>query len=210
MRLTTRMTRARVLTVLLAAVSTGCLVADGTVRHDGSGSLTITFPTGATSDDDVATRALLAAPDVTIESLQIADVEAEVKKGERKPRRATAELRTTKVASLADTKLLTLLGVSIAHDPTADGGGTLKVSVKNPSPRETPSGEAPSTETAVVRIRPAGPVVETSGTSKEGVVEWMVPIADWNAGKALELSIAYGPTAAAKPGDRDQANDRDS
>lgn len=180
--------------LLLAA---GCITADGTLQQDGSASLTVTFGTTATAEDDKAARALVTAPDVTIESLTIADAAP----GERGPRKATAKLATKRVAALDTLPLFRVVGTTIVHEPKADGGGSFKLEVRNATPKkkDDPDVATMNKYQALVRVRVPGPIVETSGTQKDGAVEWTFPAGDWTAGKQLALTITYGPPPAAGP-----------
>lgn len=176
-------------------VAAGCITADGTIKQDGSASLTLNFPTPATATDDKAARALVSAPDVTIESLAITDAAP----GERGPRRATAKLTTKSVAAFGDLPLLRVVGMAIDHQPKAGGGGTLRLELKNATPKkkDDPDVAAMMKHQALVRLHTPGPVVETSGTRKDGAVEWSFPAGDWTAGKQLVLTVSYGAAAGA-------------
>ena len=95
-----------------------------------------------------------------------------------------------------------MVGTTIVHDPKADGGGSLKLELKNATPKkkDDPDVATMNKFQALVRVRVPGPVVETSGTQKDGAVEWTFPAGDWSAGKQLALTITYGAPAEGKEG----------
>lgn len=177
-------------TMLLAA---GCITADGTVLQDGGATLTLSFPTVATADNDQAARALVSSPDVTVESVAISDAKA----GERGPRRATARVSTKDVTKLGNLPLLRVYGTTITRDATADGG-TITVKLKNPAPKKPDDPEVARRmkESVHVTLHLPGPVVKTSATKKDETVEWTFPAGEFSLGKKLELSATYAVRAA--------------
>jgi hypothetical protein len=177
--------------MLLAA---GCVTADGTILQDGGATLTVSFPTVATADNDQAARALVSSPDVIVESVKI----TEAKAGEPGPRRATARVTTKDVTKLANLPLLRIYGTTITRDAKADGGGTITVKLKNPSPKspDDPEVARRMKEQVRVTVNLPGPVVETSATKKNETVEWTFPAGEFTVGKKLELSATYAPPPA--------------
>jgi hypothetical protein len=187
--------------IAVLVIAAGCITADGTIEPGGAARLTLSFPTVATPQEDKAARALVTAPDVTIESLTISDAAA----GERGPRRATAKLAAKSVAPLAQVPLLRALGATVVHDAKPAGGGTVKVELRNATPgkKDDPQVVEMMKYEASLRLHVPGPVLETSATAKDGAVEWRFPSGDWTAGKSLALTVAYGaPTdGGEKPGE---------
>jgi hypothetical protein len=185
--------------LIALAFLAGCITADGTLQQDGAATLTLTFPTAATKESDGPARALVSAPDVTIDALTITDAAP----GERGPRRATAKLSTKKAATFDTVPLLRVIGTTIVHEPKKDGGGSFSLKVHNPkgTKPDDPSVAIMEKFPVSVRLHMPGPIVETSGTVKDGAVEWTFPASDWTVGKSLTLTITYGPaTGKAAPG----------
>jgi hypothetical protein len=188
--------RAASLLVATFVLTSGCITADGTVGPDGRASVTLSYPTRATSGNDRFARMAVTASGVTIESLTIGDA----KPGAQLPRRATAKLTTSDVTTLSKLPLLRAFGVTITRDPKPDGGGTLTVTVKNGAPKQPDDPTVVEMMKRQVRVAVAlpGPVVETSARKKNSVVKWKFPAGDFSMGKPLELTATYAPPAAGK------------
>jgi len=169
----------------------GCITADGAIQRDGTATLTLSFPTAATVENDKAARALVSSAEVTIETLEIGPAAS----GERGPRRATAKLSAKRAGAFDTLPLLRVIGTTIVHEPKPDGGGSFRLQMKNarPQAKDDPQVANMMKFQASVRLRVPGPIIETSGTQKDGGVEWSFPAGDWSLGKNLELTISYGP-----------------
>lgn len=177
--------------LLLAVLfSVGCLTADGTLEPGGGAQVTVDYPA---LGDEKSTRALVTAPDVAIESLELRAAGAE----SFGTRRAVAKLSTKDVHKLGALPLLKSVGATVVHEPK-DGGGVLRIAVRSPSPKPAGHPEVAKYEKHEVRVGLAlpGPIVETTATQEADRVVWTFSAKEWALGKLFELSVTYGPKAA--------------
>lgn len=179
--------------LLLVLLCAGCLTADGTLEPGGGAQVTIDFPSLGDDAAGKGARALVTAPGVVVESLEMRDVET----GFLGSRRAVAKLSTKDVHKLGTLPLLKSVGASITHE-AKDGGGVLRVAVKNPAPKPADDGDVAKYEKHEIRVGIAlpGPIVETTAKQDGDRVTWAFSAKEWVLGKAFDASVTYGPTVA--------------
>ena len=164
---------------VLLSLAAGCLTVDGTLRADGTGTLSLSYiaPPGAT---EASQRGLLTAPGITIQSLTLgAD------------RKFSAVLGVDDVAAIGKTPLFRAVTVT----KTAQGDDqvlTIKV-IGQPKPVKDKSLAGPK-----IGITLPGKVVEANeGATVDGAhVAWSFTLADWLARASWELTARYHPAAA--------------
>jgi hypothetical protein len=190
----------------LLALAAACVTVDGALEANGSATVTVSYPVSVDTEDHAAARALVSAQDVTIEELTVAPAA----EGERGQHTAKAKLSTKDVTKLEAMPLFKVLGVSIQHERTPEGGGTLQVELKNKGARtkDHPEFKELTKYRGMLRLRMPGPMLETNALDKDGVVEWMFPAGDWSLGKTLALTVTYGPTLAADDKKTSAADDK--
>ena len=164
---------------LLAVWVTGCITVDGTLRADGTGTLTMSYvaPPGAT---EASQRELLQAPGITIKSLTL-DAD----------RKFSATLDVADVAAIGKTALFRNITVTT----TAQGDDqvlTIKV-LHQPKTLRDKSIPGPK-----IGITLPGKVTEaTENAVVDGThVAWSFLLADWISRPTWELTVHYRPAKA--------------
>lgn len=175
----TRRSRLRLAPILalLATCLAGCLTADGTLRADGTGKLTLTYK-AAEAVTEASQRALMQAPGITIDSVSIKD------------RTVSAALSVSDLAGIGKMPLLNNVVVTRAVEGDA---GVLTIAVKNKQ------GQAPrdkSTPGPTIRLTLPGKVLEASedGVVDGSTVRWSFPLANWLARLDWKLTVRYQTT----------------
>ena len=176
-----------------------CLETDLALKADGSLAGKISWTSTAKLPEQGA-RALLAADDVTIKSIELKDVDIPAAKAGGTPTKAqriTAEVEAKTIAALTSVALLKSLGVTASTAAAEASKHTLTVKAA----RNDRIGKTPDTE-SVIRLHMPGPVLQTSATSQGDEVTWKVPAADFQKKPSVELTVTYGdapPAADKKP-----------
>ena len=191
----------RVLALLLPVLFvSACLETDLTLKADGSVTGKISW-TSASKLPEPGARALLAADDVTIKSIELKDVDIPPAKAGGTPtkgQRVNAEIEAKTVAALTSVALFKSLGVTVTT--TAPEASKHTVTVK--AAKNDRIGKIPDTE-SLIRVHFPGPVEKTSATAKGDEVTWKVPAADFQKKPSVELTVTYGdaatPAAEKKP-----------
>jgi hypothetical protein len=165
------------LVVLLSLVA-GCLTVDGTLRADGTGTISLSYiaPPGAT---EASQRALLTAPGITVQSLTLgAD------------RKFSAVLGVDDVAAIGKTPLFRAVTVTKAAQGD-DQILTIKVVGQVRSVKDK------SIAGPKIGITLPGKVAEANeGATVDGAhVAWSFTLADWLSRATWELTARYHPAA---------------
>jgi hypothetical protein len=165
--------------LILATWLAGCLTVDGTLRENGTGTLTLSYqaPPGAT---EASLRELLKAPGITITSLTL-----------REDRQMSATLEVDDPAAISKTALFRNVTVTRTDK---DGDQVFVIKVVN-QPRTLRNKALPGPK---IGITLPGTIVEAN---EQGVVDgthvrWSFTAADWLARATWELTARYTPAKA--------------
>jgi hypothetical protein len=164
---------------VLLSLAAGCITVEGTLRADGTGTMSLSYvaPPGAT---ETSQRGLLTAPGITIQSLTLgAD------------RAFSAVLGVDDVAAINKTPLFRAVTVTQAAQGD-DQILTIKVigQAKSVKDKSIPGPK--------IGITLPGKVVEANeGAKVDGAhVTWSFTLADWLSRASWELTARYHPEAA--------------
>jgi hypothetical protein len=167
------------LSVLVSWVA-GCITIDGTLRDDGTGTLSMSYmaPPGST---EASQRELLAAPGITIKSLSLGD-----------DRKLSTTLDVDNLAAIGRTALFRNVTVTT----TAEGDDqVLRIKMVN-QPKTLHDKSLPGPK---IGITLPGKVIEANekATVDGSHVEWTFPLADWVGRSTWELTARYHPAKSA-------------
>jgi hypothetical protein len=169
---------ASILAVLVSWIA-GCITIDGTLRADGTGTMSFSYvaPPGSS---ETSQRALLQATGITIQSLTLGD-----------DRKLSATLAVDNLAAISKTALFRNVTVSTSAEGD-DQVLTIKVVGQPKSVRDK---TIPGPK---IGITLPGTVVEANenATVSGSHVEWSISLADWMSRAAWELKARYRPTKA--------------
>jgi hypothetical protein len=178
---------ASILAVLVSWIA-GCITIDGTLRADGTGTMSLSYvaPPGSS---ETSQRELLQATGITIQSLTLGD-----------DRKVSATLAVNNLAAISKTALFR--NVTVATSPEGDDQVlTIKVAGQHKTLKDK---TIPGPK---IGITLPGPVVEANenATVSGSHVEWNIQLADWLSRASWELTARYRPT---KAGDAAGAGDK--
>jgi hypothetical protein len=169
---------ASILAVLFSWIA-GCITIDGTLRADGSGTMSLSYvaPPGSS---ETSQRDLLKATGITIKSLTLGD-----------DRKVSAILDVDNLAAISKTALFRNVTVSTSAEGN-DQVLTIKVAGQ---PKTLKDKTIPGPK---IGITLPGALVEANenATVSGSHVEWSFPLADWISRPAWELKARYRPTKA--------------
>jgi hypothetical protein len=155
----------------------GCITIDGTLRADGTGTLSLSYvaPPGST---EASQRELLKAPGITIKSLTLGD-----------DRKFSATLGVDDLAAIGKTALFRNVTVTTT---TEGDDQVLTIKMLN-QPKTLHDRSVPGPK---IGITLPGKVIEANekATVDGSHVEWSFPLADWVARPTWELTVRYHPT----------------
>jgi hypothetical protein len=154
---------------------TGCITIDGTLRADGTGTLSLSYiaPPGST---ETSLRELLTAPGITITSLTLGT-----------DRKVSATLGVDDLAAIGKTALFRNVTVS----KTAEGEDEVLTIKTQHQPKTLSDRSIPGPK---IGITLPGKVIEANekATVDGSHVEWSDgPLADWLARPTWELTVRY-------------------
>jgi hypothetical protein len=169
---------ASVLAVLVSWIA-GCITIDGTLRADGSGTMSLSYvvPPGVS---EASQREVLRAPGITIQSLTLGD-----------DRKLSATLAVDNLAAISKAALFRNVTVSTSAEGD-DQVLTINVAGQRKS---VPDKTLPGPK---IGITLPGTVVEANenATVSGSHVEWSISLADWWGRAPWELKARYRPTKA--------------
>jgi len=161
----------------------GCITIDGTLRADGTGTLSLSY-VAAPGSTETSQRELLTAPGITITSLTLGT-----------DRKFSATLGVDDLAAIGKTALFR--NVTVTTTPEGDDR-VLKIKmVSQPKTLHDKSLPGPK-----IGITLPGTVIEANEQAKvDGShVEWSIALADWLARPTWELTARYHPAKSADTG----------
>jgi hypothetical protein len=166
---------ASILAVLVSWIA-GCITIDGTLRADGTGTMSLSYvaPPGSS---EASQRGLLQATGITIQSLTLGD-----------DRKLSATLAVDNVAAIGKTALFRNVTVTT----TAAGDDQLLTIKMVHQPKTSQDKTLPGPK---IGITLPGKVVEANenATVNGSHVEWSLPLADWVSRQTMELTARYHP-----------------
>jgi hypothetical protein len=167
---------ASILAVLVSWIA-GCITIDGTLRADGTGTMSLSYlaPPGSS---ETSQRELLKATGITIQSLTLGD-----------DRKVSATLAVDNLAAISRTALFRNVTVS-----TSAEGDDQVLTIKMAGQRK--SLQDKTIPGPKIGITLPGTVVEANenATISGSHVEWSFLLADWVSRAAWELKARYRPT----------------
>jgi len=179
---------ASILAVLVSWIA-GCITIDGTLRADGSGTMSLSYaaPPGSS---EASQRELLQATGITIKSLTLGE-----------DRKLSATLEVENLAAISKTALFR--NVTVSTSPAGDDQIlTIKMTGQ---PKSLKDKTIPGPK---IGITLPGTVAEANenATVSGSHVEWNIQLAEWLSRPSWELTARYRP---AKPaGDAAGAGDK--
>jgi hypothetical protein len=169
---------ASILAVVFSWIA-GCITVDGTLRADGSGTMSLSYvaPPGST---ETSQRELLKATGITIKSLTLGD-----------DRKVSATLDVDNLAAISKTALFR----SVTVGTSAEGDDQVLTIKMTGQPKTLKDKTIPGPKIGVTL---PGTVVEANenATVSGSHVEWSFPLADWISRPTWELKARYRPTKA--------------
>lgn len=164
----------------LVAWVAGCITIDGTLRADGTGTLSLSYiaPPGST---ETSLRELLTAPGITITSLTLGT-----------DRKFSATLGVDDLAAIGKTPLFRNVTVTTA---TEGDDRILRIKMMN-QPKTLQDKSIPGPK---IGITLPGAVTEANehATVAGSHVEWSITLADWVVRPTWELTARYHPVKSA-------------